>query len=68
METKVKYGSKYPDVKCRQCGNELSDEAIEVEMDLCPECGGLIEGEKEMEKEILFNTDKSKDSTTRLRK
>ena len=54
--------------KCRQCGNELSDEAIEVEMDLCPECGGLIEGEKEMEKEILFNTDKSKDSTTRLRK
>lgn len=29
---------------CRHCGNELSDKAIEVEMDLCPDCGGLIDG------------------------
>ena len=26
--------------KCRQCGNELSDKAIELRVDLCPDCGG----------------------------
>jgi len=26
--------------KCRHCGNELSDKAIKVGIDLCPDCGG----------------------------
>ena len=30
---------------CRHCGNELSDKAIEVEMDLCPDCGGFTDEE-----------------------